>query len=155
MSTIPATPWTKNPAPRPPTYPVPVETNEEDAQLGQIQIHNSVMAIIARMAALRVPGVADVVGSLVGDMAGRIGIKAQDRGVHVDLADDQISLNISLSVDYGVFIPKVAWQVQTEVRRSVEEMTGKTVKAVNITVRGLRTPPGETALAEAMDEEIS
>ena len=154
MSTNPANAWTRTPVPRPPTYPVPVEVNEEETQLGHIQIHNSVMAIIARMAALRVPGVADVVGSLVGDMAGRIGIKAQDRGVHVDLADDQITLGISLAVDYGVFIPKVAWQVQTEVRRSVEEMTGKTVKAVNITVRGLRTPPGETVLHEAMDEEI-
>lgn len=152
MNTTPASAWPKTPVHRPPTYPVPVEPGDEDAQLGHIQIHNSVMAIIARMAALRVPGVADVVGSLVGDMVGRIGIKPQDRGVHVDLTDDQITLNISLSVDYGVFIPKVAWQVQTEVRRSVEEMTGKTVKAVNITVRGLRTTAEETASFEAEDE---
>lgn len=131
------------PVPRPPTYPVPVDPPEEESDLGTIQIHNQVIAVIARTAALRVVGVADVIGSLVEDVAGKIGIKAPDRGVHVELDDDQITLEMSLSVEQGVYIPRVAWQVQTDVRRAVEDMTGKTVKAVNVLVRGLKTdsPP--------------
>ncbi|MBP7276540.1 MAG: Asp23/Gls24 family envelope stress response protein, partial [Kiritimatiellae bacterium] len=87
--------------PRPPTYPAPVEHNDEETNLGSIQIHSGVMAVIARTAAMGVPGVADVVGSLVGDMAGKIGIKSADRGVQVDLVDDQVTMTLSLLVDYG------------------------------------------------------
>ena len=139
--------------PRPPTYPAHIESHDEETNLGSIQIHSGVMAVIARTAALRVPGVADVVGSLVGDMAGKIGIKSSDRGVQVDLVDDQVTLTLSLLVDYGAFIPKVAWQVQTEVRRAVEALTGKTVKAVNITVRGLKTVAEEPAAATPEEDE--
>nr|MBP7276506.1 Asp23/Gls24 family envelope stress response protein [Kiritimatiellia bacterium] len=94
-----------------------------------------------------------VVGSLVGDMAGKIGIKSADRGVQVDLVDDQVTMTLSLLVDYGAFIPKVAWQVQTEVRRAVEELTGKSVKAVNITVRGLKTVAEDSRTASPEEEE--
>lgn len=132
--------------PRPPAYPVPAEAAEEETSLGAIQIHNSVIAIIARMAAVRVAGVSDVVGSLVGDMAGKIGLKPADRGVHVELAEDRLIITLSLAVDYGAFIPKVAWQVQSGVRQAVEELTGKSVKAVNVTVRALRTAAGQPAV---------
>jgi uncharacterized alkaline shock family protein YloU len=148
----PNTKKAETPAPRPPAYPVSAESTEEDTSLGAIQIHNSVIAIIARMAAVRVAGVADVVGSLVGDMAGKIGLKPADRGVHVELAEDRLVIGLSLAVEYGAFIPKVAWQVQSEVRQAVEELTGKSVKAVNVTVRALRAAAGQPAVPP-MEEE--
>lgn len=128
------------PQPRPPTYPVVLDASDEEADLGTIQIHNSVIAIIARIAAVKVEGVSDVVGSLVEDVAGKIGIRQADRGVHVEIDGDRIRLNLSLAVDYGVFIPRICFEVQTQVRRAVEEMTGKTVKTVNVVVRSLRVP---------------
>ena len=130
--------------PRPPVYPVPEET-EEEGDLGAIHIHNSVIAVIARMAATKVAGVADLVGTLVDGLAGIVGKKPSDRGVHVEIVDNNVVLELSLVVDYGINIPKVAWQVQSDVRQAVEQMTGKSVKAVNVLVQSLRIPPPAAA----------
>ncbi len=133
----------KPPAPRPPTYPVPEDRPEDDNDLGLIHIHNSVIAVIARMAAVKVPGVVDLVGSIVDGIAGIVGRKPNDRGVHVEIVENGIVLEMNLVVEYGVNIPKVAWQVQTEVRQAVERMTGKAVKGVNVVVQNILVPKEE------------
>jgi uncharacterized alkaline shock family protein YloU len=133
----------KNPVPRPPTYPVPEDRPEDENDLGLIHIHNSVIAVIARMAAVKVPGVVDLVGSIVDGIAGIVGRKPNDRGVHVEIVENGIVLELNLVVEYGVNIPKVAWQVQTEVRQAVERMTGKAVKGVNVVVQNILVPKEE------------
>lgn len=134
----------RNPAPRPPVHPVPEDKPEDEGgELGAIQIHNSVIAVIARHAAMKVPGVADLLGSIVDGIAGFVGRKPEDRGVHVELVENSVVLELSIQVEYGVNIPKVAWQVQSEVREAVEQMTGKPVRAVNVVVQGLRMAPVE------------
>lgn len=140
----------KIPAPRPPTYPVPEDRPEEENDLGLIHIHNGVIAVIARMAAVKVPGVVDLVGSIVDGIAGIVGRKPNDRGVHVEIVENGIVLELNLVVEYGVNIPKVAWQVQTEVREAVERMTGKPVKGVNVVVQNILIPKEETP---ALDRE--
>ncbi len=136
----------------PPAYPVPEDRPDEEQDLGSIHIHNSVIAAIARAAAARVPGVVDLVGSLVDDIAGLVGRTPTDKGVHVEVADNALVIEVSLVVEYGVNIPRVAWQVQSAIRQDVERMSGKSVRSVNVVVQGIRTraeapppPPRETA----------
>jgi uncharacterized alkaline shock family protein YloU len=138
----------QTPVPQPPTYPVSEERPEEESELGLIHIHNGVIAVIARLAAVKVPGVVDLVGSIVDGIAGMVGRKPNDRGVHVEIVDNGIVIEMNLIVEYGVNIPKVAWQVQTEVRQAVEQMTGKPVKGVNIVVQSIQMPKAETAAPE-------
>ena len=111
---------------------------EEGTDLGAIQIHNNVIAIIARLSALKVPGVVEMSGSLVDGIAGMIGKKSSDRGIRVDLEENTVAIELHVVLEYGVRIPQVAWQVQSEVRQAVEQMTGKNVKAVNVIVQSLR-----------------
>ena len=139
---------TVQPVPRPPMYPVGEERPEEDSDLGLIHIHNGVIAVIARMAAVKVPGVVDLVGSLVDGIAGIVGRKPNDRGVHVEIVDNSIVIELNLIVEYGVNIPKVAWQVQTEVRQAVEQMTGKPVKGVNVVVQNIQLPTASQPVPE-------
>ncbi|MCX7817621.1 MAG: Asp23/Gls24 family envelope stress response protein [Kiritimatiellae bacterium] len=128
------------PAAGPPMYPPPEERAEETHDLGQIQIHNSVIAVIAREAALKVAGVADLVGSLVDDIAGMVGRKPLDRGVRVEVADNTLIIEVALVVEYGASIPKVAFEVQSRIREDVERMTGKPVRSVNVIVQSVRLP---------------
>ena len=124
-----------------PQYPVPEEHLEEEGELGSIQIHNSVIAIIARLAAAEVPGVADLAQNLVENLAGLVaGRRAGERGVHVEIVDNQVVLDVHVTLDYGVNIPKVAWQVQHDVREAVERMSGKQVRAVNVFVQNIAVP---------------
>lgn len=111
---------------------------EEGTELGAVQIHHHVIATIARLAALKVPGVVEMSGTFVDGLAGMIGKKGVDRGIRVDTKDNAVILDLHVVLEFGVRIPKVAWQVQNEVRQAVEQMTGKNVKSVNVIVQTLR-----------------
>jgi len=113
---------------------------EDGTELGSVQIHNNVISTIARLAALKVPGVAEMTGTFVEGLAGMIGKKAIDRGIHVEEIDNAFILELHLILEFGVRIPQVAWQVQNEVRQAVEQMTGKNVKSVNVIIQSLRFP---------------
>lgn len=116
---------------------------ENDTELGSVQIHNNVIATIARLAAVKVPGVSEMSGGIVDDLAGIIRKKPSDRGIRVTFEDSGVVIEIHVILDYGVRIPNVAWQLQTEVRQAVEQMTGKHVKAVQVVVQGVKLPSAE------------
>jgi uncharacterized alkaline shock family protein YloU len=125
---------------RPELPDVAGEHLEEGTDLGAIQIHNNVIAIIARLTALKVPGVVEMSGSIVDGIAGMIGKKTLDRGIRVDLDDNTVTVELHVVLEYGVRIPQVAWQIQNEVRQAVGQMTGKNVRAVNVVVQSVRLP---------------
>ena len=109
------------------------------------KIHNAVIAGIARLAALEVPGVNDLSSGFAEKFATAFGAKkTMERGVKVEVDGDFVSLEIHIIVNYGVRIPQVSWQVQSEVRRAIEQMTGKTVHDVQVIVQGVRKSSGMT-----------
>ena len=116
------------------------ENSDDVTELGAVQIHNNVISSIALQAARKVPGVAEMSGTFVDGLAGMIGKKPSDRGIHVELLDNAVVLELHVVLDFGVRIPHVAWQIQNEVRQAVEQMTGKQVRHVNVVVQGLRFP---------------
>lgn len=121
------------------------ETAESGGDLGSVQIHNSVIAGIARIAALGVDGVSELSAGIVEGIATVIGTKkSMERGIRVELEGEFVSLEVHVVMDYGVRIPNVAWQVQSEVRRAVEQMTGKTVRDVQVIVQGVKLPDTKT-----------
>ncbi len=140
----------EEPVVHPPVYPLPEERPEEVHDLGAIHIHNSVIAVIAREAVLKVPGVADLAGSLVDDIAGMVGRKPLERGVRVEVGENSLVIEVALVVEYGASIPKVAFEVQSRVREDVERLTGKSVRSVNVIVQSVRLP--ETSLRRDGDE---
>lgn len=111
---------------------------EDGNELGAVQIHNNVIATIARLAVLKVPGVVEMSGGLVDGLAGMIGKKGSDRGIRVEMQEASVIIEVFVVVEYGVQIPHVAWQIQSEVRKAVEQMTGKAVKAVQVSIEGVK-----------------
>ncbi|MEI8206093.1 MAG: Asp23/Gls24 family envelope stress response protein [Kiritimatiellales bacterium] len=121
-------------------WPIP-EEKSDDAGLGTVRIHNNVIAVIAHEAADRVPGVVELSGTLVDEIVDIIGKRSRDRGVRVALeAENTIVVELTAVLEYGVHIPEVCGKLQLEVRKAVEEMTGKRVQAVNISVQSIRRP---------------
>jgi uncharacterized alkaline shock family protein YloU len=116
---------------------------EDGTELGSVQIHSNVITTIARLAALKVPGVMEMSGTFVDGLAGMIGKKSIDRGIRVDEEENTFVIELHVVLEYGVRIPQVAWQLQNDVRQAVEQMTGKNVKCVNIVVQGVRLPNGK------------
>lgn len=119
-------------------WPIPEEKCEE-AALGTVQIHNNVIAVIAQEAAARVPGVIELSGTLVDELADIIGKRLRDRGVRVAVdSENTLVIKLTAVLEYGMYIPEVCGKLQLEVRKSIEELTGKPVQAVHITVQSLR-----------------
>jgi uncharacterized alkaline shock family protein YloU len=119
-------------------YPIP-EDRPDDSGLGSVRIHNNVIAAIAHEAAARVPGVVELSGTLVDELADMIGKKGRDRGIRVAVeAENSIVVELTVILEFGVNIPEVCGQLQTEVRQAIEEMTGKNLQAVNVSVQSIR-----------------
>lgn len=128
---------------------VPPDDNAEDGvDQGEIKIHHHVIATIARLAALKVPGVAALSPSFAQGLAKIFGRKMDDTGIRVLLLEAGVVIDLYVVVHFGVRIPQVAWQVQSEVRQAVEQMTGKNVKSVNVVIQSLQFEAGRNPARE-------
>ena len=63
--------------------------------------------------------------------------KKQARGVHIDIGENGIILDVYLMVHYGHAIPEVAVKVQESVANAIASMAGFNVTAVNVHIGGI------------------
>ena len=108
---------------------IPVEEST-----GEIKIANDVVATIAALAATETKGVAYLSGSLTHDV---IASKNLSKGVMVTVEGKNVSVQISLIIEYGCSVPVVTAKVQERVKSAIENMTGLEVTEVKITVAGV------------------
>jgi len=93
--------------------------------------------VIAGLAATEVEGIAGMSGSIVGGITEILGRKNLAKGVKVEVNEKEAVVDLYVIVDYGVRIPEVAWNVQENVKKAIENMTGLSVAEVNIHVQGV------------------
>lgn len=109
-----------------------VNKSEINSEFGTIKIADEVVATVAGLAAAEVEGVASMSGGWGTDLVERLGRKNFGKGIRVEVSGEEAKIEISLVIDYGYQIPKVAEEVQKEVKQAVETMTGLNVSAVNV-----------------------
>ncbi len=66
-----------------------------------------------------------------------IGIGVQNPGIRISEDDGTLTVSCEIIVYFGVNIPQLCYDIQSKVKRDIEENTDLTVKAVNIRVEGL------------------
>ncbi len=113
------------------------QTINEGRKIGEVQIADEVVTIIAGLAATEVEGVVSLSGNVTNDKVGKIGMKYLTKGVKVDTLQGAVSVDVSLYIKYGYSIPDVTWKVQDRVKSAIENMTGLTVTDVKIRVAGV------------------
>ena len=112
--------------------------DQEEEKVGNVKIAVDVVATIAGLAAAETEGVAGMNNSLAGGIAEIFGGKKNlSKGVKVDIKENDTVIDLFIIVDFGVRIPELAWQIQENVKNSVETMTGLNVEKVNIHVEGV------------------
>lgn len=112
--------------------------SEEKLDAGTITFANDVIAIIAGLAASEVQGVAAMSGGIYDGVASALGRKNLTKGVKVEVGNEQVAIDLSMIFNYGVAIQGVAKDVQENVKKAVENMTGLQVVQVNVAVVGVR-----------------
>ncbi len=109
----------------------------EKDKLGEVQIADEVVAIIAGLAATEVDGVDSMAGNITNELVGKLGMKNLSKGVKVDVTEDHVSVDLSLNLTYGYNIPQVSEAVQDRVKSAIENMTGLSVLDINIKIAGV------------------
>ena len=87
--------------------------------------------------------VAGMSGGLIGGIADMLGRKNFSKGVKVEVGEQEAAVDLSIVVTYGVDIRHVATDVQKNVRRAIESMTGLKVVETNVHVQGVVFPEEE------------
>jgi len=111
--------------------------NKEEKN-GTVSFADDVIATIAGLAATEVEGVAGMSGGIMGGIAELLGKKNLTKGVKVEVGQEETTIELSIVVDYGVEIHKVCENIQKNVKKALETMTGLRVVAVNVNVQGVR-----------------
>ena len=109
----------------------------EELNMGEVQIADEVVAIIAGLAATEVEGVASMAGNITNELVGKLGMKNLSRGVKVAVQENEVTVELSLNMSYGYSIPKTSAKVQEKVKSAIESMTGLSVVEVNIHTAGV------------------
>ena len=106
----------------------------EKDKIGEVQIADEVVAIIAGLAATEVDSMA---GNITNELVGKLGMKNLSKGVKVEVTEEHVSVNMALNLKYGYSIPDVCEKVQEKVKNAIENMTGLMVLDVNIKIAGV------------------
>jgi uncharacterized alkaline shock family protein YloU len=106
---------------------------------GRTTIAHGVVARIAGLAAREIPGVQQLetasAGVTFGSLARAVtGSEARDLGVRVEVGEREAAVDLRMIVEYGVRIPQLAQAVRHNIIARVRDLTGLSVRAVNIEV---------------------
>jgi len=107
--------------------------------IGKMALSEEAIATIAGAAATECYGVVGMAGRKMTDgLSELLGRENLSKGVTVSIDGDDVYINVSVILAYGVKIPEVARMVAEKVRYTVYNYTGLKVKRVTVNVESLR-----------------
>src|ERR671910_1605549 len=120
-------------------------------EMGNTAISSTVVAQIAGIAAQEVEkvqmggGTSAAVGGFLQSVAGGVtggstGGGNYSRGVNVEVGEEEAAVDLTITVDYGQSIPRIAEAARSNVINRVENLTGLRVTEVNILVSDVQIP---------------
>lgn len=129
------------------TDEIPVEGNDT------VKIANEAVATYAGIAVSEVSGVYGMAGGFAGITEALSGKKNLAKGIKVDVGEKDARIDVNIIVEYGARIPEVAFEIQSRVKKSVENMTGLKVLEVNVHVQGVHAVTEKNTENEDISEE--
>jgi uncharacterized alkaline shock family protein YloU len=115
-----------------------------ESSTGSTSIADTVVTKVVGLAAREVPGVYDLGGGAartIGTLTHMVGLGDQNsQGVSVEVGETEAAADLTVVIEYGESIPKVAQLIRERVVARVEGITGLKVTEVNIEVNDLHFP---------------
>ncbi|RQD77835.1 MAG: Asp23/Gls24 family envelope stress response protein [Candidatus Syntrophonatronum acetioxidans] len=113
--------------------------NSYKTSFGNITISKEVIALIAGMAAAECYGIVGMASWKISDgISELLKMENLSKGVEVDIAGEDLVINLYIVVGYGTKINQVALNVMEKVKYGVESKTGLKTGQVNINVQGVK-----------------
>jgi uncharacterized alkaline shock family protein YloU len=114
-----------------------IEIVDED---GRITISEDVIAMIARIAAEKVDGMAHPPAGASGGLKSFFGGDELTPNIKTELNDDGVHVELKIAVEYGYPVHEVAQGIQGNVQKDIEELTGVTVTGIDVYVKKVVPP---------------
>ena len=108
--------------------------NIKSDESGEIKVADEVVAIIAGLAATEVEGVSSMAGNITNEIVSRLGMKNLSKGIQIEIADNEVVVDVALNIAYGYSIPEVSTKVREKVKSAIETMTGLSVATINVRI---------------------
>jgi uncharacterized alkaline shock family protein YloU len=116
-------------------------TQERTQGGGTTTVGEGVVTKVAGIAASEVAGVYALGSSTaraVGSLTSRVGLSDErTQGVSVEVGETEAAVDLTVVIEYGESIPKVANAIRENIVRRIEAITGLKTTEVNITVNDL------------------
>lgn len=109
-------------------------TYKNDENIGNVQISEQVVAVIAGIAATEVEGVASLIGNITTELVAKMGGSNLGRGVAIKMVNKTVFVTVTINIDARYSIRKVSEEVQEKVSAAITTMTGLDVAEVNVTI---------------------
>lgn len=110
--------------------------------LGVVRVSDEAIANLVTIAVKKVPKVVDLCGgvfdSLIDGVYELFGRKTGRKGIRVNLGEKEVSVEISVIVEFGVEIGEIGSQIQENVRDAIENMTGLIVSEINVNITSVK-----------------
>lgn len=121
---------------------LPLSVHLDDNPNGTVSFASDVVATMAGLAATEIEGVFSMYSqsSGFGNIFSRRNQNNKGnhtKGVKVDVVDDKVSVDVSIVVDYGTPVPTIAREIQENVKKTVETMSGLEVSHVDVHIQGV------------------
>jgi uncharacterized alkaline shock family protein YloU len=110
---------------------------ENDEKIGEVKIADDVVAMIASLAATEVEGVSAMSGNITNELMSKVGMKSLTKGVKVEVLAGTVTVDLSVTLEYGFNIPGTCQKVQAKVKTAIENMTGLEVLSINVRIAGI------------------
>ena len=109
-------------------------------EMGTISVSEDLIATMAGYAAVENYGIVGMcarsAGGAIVELFGRENLQ---KGVLVEkISDTQVDISLHVALQYGVSLPAVSQNTKQNVRYRIEDMTGISVRCVNIFVESIR-----------------
>ena len=112
-------------------------------RLGTVRISSQVLATIARLTALSVPGVVRMHRDFSRGMDRLLRGRGAGDGVRVEVVDDAVSVDLFVIAAHEANIYELGREIQARVSRAIKDMVGMPVLAVNVHVENVENAPND------------
>jgi uncharacterized alkaline shock family protein YloU len=129
---------------------------EEVNSTGLIRISEDVIISVVKHYTLTVPGVISFAQSgFASGLADLLTRKPAESSVTLEMEGDYVNISVALIVRFGVSVPEIAAEVQSVISSKVEELTGKAVNKVDVTIRDLAMDPEKDESCSMLEGDLA
>ena len=131
---------------------------DNNGDIGVVKVANDVVVAYIYDAVINTEGVAGLSSGGFGDAISQtfLGKESKYKGIKIDSSEKGYTVDIYIIIEFGSKIPVVAWAIQKNVKKDLEDIMFLDIESINIHVQEVRKTDGsgESSKKLAKDEEV-